>query len=203
MIYSCITGHNDEPHEPIADGDYHIFLDRELPELNGWKQWQAVDMFLDNRRNARMHKILMPDKDCIWVDGNIKIKIPENELWDMLGDNDIMVHKHEFRDCVYQEAAAILNYRLDSPDIIARQVERYKKDNYPEHNGLAETGILIRRNTDKVKELNRMWWEEISRCSKRDQMSFDYCCWKLGIEYATFPKGIRANDIFELRRHER
>jgi len=32
-----------------------------------------------------------------------------------------------------------------------------------------------------------MWAEEVKRFSWRDQMSFDFCCWKLGIKYSELP----------------
>lgn len=202
MIYTCITGTNDTLQEPIVNGDYHAFVDR-TQTANGWEQWQATDLFLDRRRNARMHKVLMPTKDNIWIDGNILPMISEEEIMEYLGDNDICVHEHRCRDCVYHEARAILDYQLDSPRAVIQQIERYKKEGYPEHNGLAETGVIVRRDTPKIRELNRMWWEEICRGSKRDQLSFNYCCWKLGIKYSTFPGKINESELFDFHEHDR
>lgn len=203
MIYTAILGSNDSLQEPLVKGDYHVFSDRQYPEIEGWTQWRATDLFLDNRRNARMHKILMPAKDCLWIDGNILPKVSYDELLEYLGDNDICVNEHEYRKCIYQEAHAVLHYGLDTEKTVIQQIERYKKEGYPENNGMAETGCLLRKDTQKVRELNRLWWEEVCRGSKRDQLSFNYCCWKLGIKYSTFPGHIRTSDLFTHKEHKR
>jgi hypothetical protein len=40
--------------------------------------------------------------------------------------------------------------------------------------GLSECCLHLPRHTDAIKEFNEAWWEEICRCSVRDQISFDY-----------------------------
>jgi len=44
---------------------------------------------------------------------------------------------------------------------------------------LSCTTYILRRHTGKVEEFNRLWWEEICKGSRRDQLSFDYALWKM------------------------
>lgn len=66
-------------------------------------------------------------------------------------------HNHasfDKKDCVYQEYMAIMEmgkthkYK-DNPLVMQEQMARYKKDLYPEHNGLISGGVLIRRHNDR------------------------------------------------------
>jgi hypothetical protein len=57
---------------------------------------------------------------------------------------------------------------------------------YPKGKGLSETSAVLRKNTAKIVSFNEAWWSEISRGSRRDQLSFDFLVWKLGIKRRHF-----------------
>ena len=80
---------------------------------------------------------------------------------------------------------------IDDKNVIFNQVSRYTKEGYPPDNGLSELPVILRRNTEKIKELNELWMYEIEHGSFRDQISFDYCAWKLGIKVNHFDGDIR------------
>lgn len=85
---------------------------------------------------------------------------------------------------MYEEAEECIRLGKDLPEVIEKQMERYRKEGYKADNGLVVTNVLVRKHTDKnVIKLMNLWWEEIERNSKRDQLSFNYACWKLGINY--------------------
>jgi hypothetical protein len=55
----------------------------------------------------------------------------------------------------------------------------------------------LRRHTQAVRAFNEAWWTEIVRGSWRDQLSFDYISWKLGISYVNFPLSLHeGNGLF-------
>jgi hypothetical protein len=57
--------------------------------------------------------------------------------------------------------------------------------------------VILRRHTDAIRHLNEAWWNEIVRGSRRDQLSFNYVAWKLGLRYATFPLSLATgNGLF-------
>ena len=51
--------------------------------------------------------------------------------------------------------------------------ERYKKEKFPDNNGLIEGCLIIRKHNEK-EVINQMenWFEEIEKYSHRDQLSF-------------------------------
>lgn len=54
----------------------------------------------------------------------------------------------------------------------------------PKHLGLAETGLMLRDHHDpKCEEVMKLWKSEVLKGSHRDQLSFNYACWKLGFKY--------------------
>jgi len=38
---------------------------------------------------------------------------------------------------------------------------------------------FIVKTTNAVKELQLMWWEQITKFSSRDQISFPFCLWRM------------------------
>lgn len=45
----------------------------------------------------------------------------------------------------------------------------------------------MRRNTEKIREFNKIWWEQIQKFSIRDQISSPYVSWKTKTFINTFP----------------
>jgi hypothetical protein len=128
---------------------------------------------------AKRYKILSHqfiDTDIsIWVDGNIFLLVPCIQLVDdFLGDADMAVFKHPWRDCLFWELQSIIGLDGDKPLGAREQVEHYRKMGHPKHWGLGECGMIIRRHNDKIIKFNNEWWSEICRWSARDQLSFPY-----------------------------
>ena len=84
-------------------------------------------------------------------------------------------------------------------NIINNQIERYKLDNYPAHNGLTRNTILIRKHNepDVIKTMED-WWVEVKYGSKRDQLSFDYSAWKNDFNFTHIQHDIDDNPWFKL-----
>jgi hypothetical protein len=209
-VITALTNNNDELREdfPGSDAEYVAFLDEESKESNSSLLWEVRDactIFKESRRNAKIHKImphLYVDTDIsIWLDANISLNITPEEmvkLW--LNDgNDIAVCRHFERDCLYQEAEVCKTYKLDDPKVIDEQVARYKKNGYPERNGMPECGVIVRRHTPEINRLNERWWAEICRGSSRDQISFAYCFPK----YKMFPVNARHSPLFNYNGHKK
>ena len=104
---------------------------------------------------------------------------------DSLQSVDIATFKHGERDCIYQEYAACVRLRKDSETVMWQQITRYRGMEYPNHNGLVETGALFRRHTPQVATFNQEWWNEVRTGSLRDQLSFNFVAWRLGTPFGT------------------
>lgn len=186
-VITSITGGKDHLLEGQIKGDakFVAYVDP-VQESTDWEVHQAYNKFSSSRRNSRIYKILahqfVKTKYSIWVDGNIRLILPPEELVRVyLKDHDFAVFKHPSRDCLYEEAIVCAGARLDDPKIIGEQVKEYSANGFAEHKGLAECGILMRRHTPKVEEFNNAWWSEYCRWSVRDQISFPYAADKVGL----------------------
>ncbi|MBL86635.1 MAG: hypothetical protein CMO82_08255 [Winogradskyella sp.] len=89
------------------------------------------------------------------------------------------------RNCIYEEYQAILDYeekkgvQKDHPEVMRKQIDRFKKEGYPKNNGLITAPILIRKHSDpEIIKVMEAWWKIVLNESKRDQLCFNYVVWK-------------------------
>ena len=205
IIYTAIYGDYDELRQPVvADtsiAEWICVTDSDKQAGGIWKN-RRVPCTLSNRRCARRAKILyhllFKDDIIIWHGGNVQLRGDLTKLVASLGSADIAVLQHNHRDCAYAEAEACKQWGLDSTKIIDAQMNRYRSEGFPENYGLSAAFLIVRRNTQKVREFCALWWDQVNNGSYRDQLSFDYCRWKTGIKVATIP-----GNIFEGPFHKR
>jgi hypothetical protein len=220
-VYTSIFGTYDELIEEQFKSpniDYICFTDTDYISST-WKVKKVIPIYEDANRNAKKYKILphryLKDYDfSIWIDGNIKVIDDVTKLVDI---NPYKVFDHnqnilDPRNCIYKEADAIIdlgnqnmqrtpergikNYK-DNPNTILKQIEKYKREGYPANNGLATNSIIVRwHNQDSVINLMEDWWQEIKYNSRRDQLSFDYICWKNNFSYKFLEGDSRNNKYF-------
>lgn len=136
----------------------------------------------------------------------MRLLVPLEELIDKyLGEHDIAFFKHPLRDCIYEEAEVCRQLLLDDVFIMEFQMNKYKKMGYPEHNGLIDGSIILRRHTKKIAELNTEWQRQCTSGSRRDQLSFNFVAWKLGIPYQIMEglNHVGTNAYFETIPHLR
>jgi hypothetical protein len=208
VVYTAIANDYDQlkPHENSPHGGvgYVAFTDA-TESVKGWQTRGIHTQFDDPCRNAKIHKILphvyFPEAEySLWIDGSIQLR-PEFSLDRMielfLKDRDLAVFRHPSRNCIYKEAEKCNELKKDAPELIRRQVQRYRYECYPKNIGLAECSVILRRHSEKMKLFDEIWWDEISKHSRRDQLSFNYVCWKLRIRYCTIPGYTHQNDFFE------
>jgi hypothetical protein len=138
--------------------------------------------FKSDPRNSRIY-LALPHKfmDCdisILVGCEVTVKVPyEVLIKEWLGDADMALFRHPWRDCVHEEIIAAGASRMKGnvleAEILKKQGEHYRKIDIPDHVGkLPETAIIIRRHTKKVQRFNEAWWAEMCRWSYRDQCSY-------------------------------
>ncbi|MDD5589080.1 MAG: DUF616 domain-containing protein [Candidatus Nanoarchaeia archaeon] len=170
--------------------DYYAFVDQNV-NCGVWKQIILPDFTIDdkyhNRRIAKTPKILpelfLPNYDYwFWCDyTHDVVERPEVIINQYMKGNDIAVFKHTTRNCVYQEAEELKRLNYDYAHNIDNQIQFYRMLGYPEGNGLWELSTFVRKNTQRIRTLNLMFWELVCRYSSRDQLAMPFCLWKLGI----------------------
>lgn len=221
LVYTALLGQGkDRLHPapaPSSDIDYVCLVDTDFKFWKygspGWVLRKIQNLPESTpRRTARHYKtcihryaydFLRSSYDYfIWIDGCLS---PRSAFVDFVtgltSADDLLAFKHPKRACIYAERVACTGWRKDNVLIMKAQVAAYKLEGYPEHNGLAETSCVVRRNTAAMNALGEAWWDEIGKNSHRDQLSFDYVCWKRKIKYGILPGCRDRSPLFDTYPH--
>lgn len=200
VVYTAITKGYDDLKMPYSVSDrcdYVCFTDDPSIDGNGlWDIRPFPNPELDQVRKCRQLKILphvyFPEhKYSIWVDGNIKITADIDELIEKHFDQPgpgFLSFKHPWRDCIYDEAEAVIANRKGLEDSsgekrVRDQMAKYEREGMPKNNGLIESNVILRKHTPEVNWIMEQWWEEVKMHSRRDQLSFNYVAWKNHFNY--------------------
>ena len=213
IIYTAIAGGYDSLKPPWGEdpgGTVRLAFVDNSDSCPGWRIEPMDFPCMDPLMRAKRYKVLaheaLPSGTAfsLWVDGSMEFssRLHPGELArQYLGDADLALFRHPSRVCLYDEAHVCSLKGLDDPGVMAAQMGRYRAEGYPRINGLAECSVILRRHTPAMARFNEMWWREIVNGSRRDQLSFNYVCWKLGIKYALLP-GTRHTCVeFKMHHH--
>ena len=178
------------PFEHDKEGvDYVAFTNRKDLTSNFWDVRHIELKHSSPRMDARFYKlnshILFPNHNAsIWMDSQCYFSFDPKAIIDQYlikRGADIAIHHHSDINSLDREmyAQAFL-YKNDDPKIILNQFMGYMESEFPitkyDH---FETGILLRKNTQIVKDFNELWWGEVKDKSLRDQLSCPYVVWEI------------------------
>jgi len=188
VLYTAIFGKMGRgvhtPEISIPDVDRVCFTDLDIKH----DFYQIRKMNLDPLvavRRQRWIKICIPDEIfdnyeySVYVDCKRESVIDFEWMLDFMeSESDFVTRQHKTRDCVYDEGQVCIEKRIDDEATILKQLDFYRKENYPIHNGLHYSYILLRRHTKRMKGFSRLWWGQLEKYSFRDQISLPYVAWK-------------------------
>lgn len=210
VVYTCITGDYDSLCNPkfLTDGfDYVCFTDNKTIKSDVWdirplpKETEGLSQVKKQRFVKINPHLLLSEYDMsIWVDGNVTLKGDLNKFVKnvITSDCSVYVPKHPQRDCIYAEANAVVKMGKDKSDITRPQMERYRKEGFPERYGLLQSNIMLRKHNklDCIK-LMEDWFKELKDGSHRDQLSFNYASWKnIDVKVIYLDKNICKSEFF-------
>ncbi len=218
VIYSAVVGNYDEIRQPAVvseEFDYILFSNDIMEERIG--VWQVRPIHYTNpiqtkiARYVKTHpEELLSEYDySVWIDSNVIIK--DIEVYTIINSFIskgalIASIAHKYRHCIYEEMAKVLEYGWETEEVVDNWNAFLEKEQYPENNGLYETGVLFRAHkTDQVAEADKLWWWCIENYSRRDQLSFNYALWKNNIHAECFlEEGINVGNtpLFEVLQHQ-
>lgn len=215
-VYTCITGSYDDVKEfkEFRDKniDYYLFTNNTNIKSDFWNVVYIDNEKLDNIRLNRKikilgHELINNNYDySIYIDGSIVLRRPINEFVKHCCDfdnYDLIGFKHRERDCIYDEAKACLKLMKDKKDIIYKEIEYIKSNNYPEHNGLMENTIIARNlKSKKVIDTCKLWFDMVLKYSYRDQLSFCYCAYKTKLKFKMLDMNVFDNEYFYSHNHK-
>jgi hypothetical protein len=194
IIYSVNIGGYDmfkNPKNYDPNVRYILFTDNKYFKSDIWEvnHIDFIDDSFDSRLKARYlktnpHKVLPKHDISIWIDHCFDYKFKDvKEMIKTIGftDKDLMLYKHEERNCIYDEGVKVSRLSLEIPSVVDEQMLKYRNEGYPEKYGLFQSGFMFRKNNKLVNTFNDVWWNEIKNHSGRDQLSQVYSSWKVGL----------------------
>lgn len=211
VIYTALTNDYDDivNQEIRLDNVDFIFISDSNIKSEFWNVVKTDISHRDPRRTAKIFKILphlVLDRydTSLWVDANLLLKSALAPLIDSFvkGESIITMVEHDRRKCIYHEAEECLFWNRDEPELINNQIRKYRDYGYPTNNGLINGRFILRKhNISQIRYLMSCWWLEIENNSVRDQISFNYVFWKVGIVYDAIPSD-RRDDYIKIIVHK-
>lgn len=206
-VYTCLLG----PYDDVAPARFGgvLFTDQDM-KPDGWEVRKVKPVLPDDlNRSSRywfcQSCLVLPEYSVTIEHGaDVQLQMEPGELIDRFlpDDRDIACFKHPHRSSVYEEGRMCGHWRKDDKTSIQRQMGHYEREGFP-GDDLSTCILLLRRNTLQVQKFEAMWWAEVLHGSRRNQLSFDYCRWRLGIKVARIPGGpYRRGDIMKVKRHK-
>lgn len=208
-VYTCITGNYDkeilEPFLQPSNIDYFLYTDnretksvnweiRELPE-----KVEEYNNILKNRYLKMHPQELFPEYDySIYIDGNVEVMSDLTDLVYSLNEKTgISMHRHQFRNCIYNEIEVCKIKKKGNYEKMKKQVERYKKEGFPSGFGMLEATIIVTDLKNKnAKVILDSWWNEFTSSeSLRDQIALQYVIWKNNFRIEDF--GSLGNNLYK------
>lgn len=198
VIYTCITGGYDKLRDSFADGlDFVAFIDTKGVTSNCWKISKIPEKIKKLNDKALINRYikfhpyeLFGDKYdvAIYVDGNVSVVDDVRSLATVAKKckTGLALHRHRQRDSLYNEAAVCRIIGKGNKEKISCQVDRYRKEGFPEEYGLFECSVIVTDlHNEKGKKILDDWWEEyLSSGSGRDQLAIPYVLWKNGYKFS-------------------
>ena len=138
-------------------------------------------------RFAKTHPQIFKGADwTLWIDCRFRLDVdpvPIAEDMDARGI-EFAALRHPDRDHIADEVEAILALNKAPEALLRAQLAHYEAKGFTDQQRTLTTsgGFLLRKNTPRMREFNRLWWEEQTRWTLRDQMSLDYCAKKAGVK---------------------
>lgn len=217
VVYTCLLGEGalNQPEEVSARVDYLCFTDDE--EKWGKKEgvWKfcAVEQidgqtdvgemhkdFLESQYKIMAHKLLKEYDYSVWVAPDITITGDILRFGKVYGEGmSLLTFLNAEKDCMYEDMS-VTQMGTDELNIqIRKAMLRYRKEGYPEHNGLIDGRVIMRNHRDEaLGKVMEKWWEEIKNGNIYSANIFNYMAWKQQYPFSVCNLFIYHNLYFKI-----
>jgi hypothetical protein len=205
-----VGGYEDLVEQPTASRselDFLCFTDDRTLQSSSW-QIRTIDPVLpaDPARSSRHPKILahhyLPGYDAsLYIDNSVRLtRSPEEAFDELLGaDAGFAAMSHAFRDTIADEFAAVIAARKDLPLVCAEQ-QRHYEQHYAGTlvaKPLVGAFLLRRHHRPDVMAAMELWWDQVLRYSRRDELSLPLALSESNLVIRTLDLDIRDNEFCE------
>lgn len=140
-------------------------------------------------------------QNSLWLDGRIH---PTGLLGQFLGEvsqQEFALFRHPYSQTLEEEAERCLDRGyLTNRAQVERQLATYRQEGYVD-NFMGANGIIFRRNTAIVRQVNELWWAQVQQWPTRDELSLPYVCWKLGFRPHVIERNLFEEPAFTIGSH--
>lgn len=176
VAYTALFGNYEELKTPkvITDGwQYKCYTDQDLKS----DVWEIIKVDIKDfapQLMARYYKIMewVDWERSFWVDASFVIDTDLSLWWDKNFKKGLSAPGHPLRNCVYNECLDCIIAQRGNKEQVQAQMKEYEDLGVPKGNGVIQSGILMRENTQPVIDLCEAWFKELSTRSMRDQIAF-------------------------------
>jgi hypothetical protein len=209
VVYTALFGNYDTLLPPLVidpEWEYVVFTNIAFDAPAPWQVLVDRQPHPDPRKASRYYFdqscLVLPEAEYTVMHGaNAQLNCSPTSLLSFLGKNDIAAFKHPHRDSVYDEEQAVIALNKDVSENTVLQMERYREEGFP-GTLLSACILLVRHNTLALDEFEEAWWNEVQTGSCRDQLSFDYCRWRLSMGVSYIPGDPFACEFFRVNAHQ-
>lgn len=199
-VYTCMFGYSEQFNDFVYDApgiDFICFTDDPALRSDFWQMRMLPRGLLDPTRRAKQIKALphrfLPDHDqSLYIDNTVRLLMPVHEIFTRYlapSPSALVCFRHPWRNCVYDEAEAVIELGYDDAARVRAQMDVYRALGYPAAHGLSKSTFMLRRHADPaLHALMERWHEQVLRHSLRDQLSLHPAAWSLGFSIAHLPE---------------
>jgi hypothetical protein len=142
----------------------------------------------------------------VYIDGNIELIGDLAPLVQgyLHSGASLGVVPHPYRQCVYEEAAAVILQQRDSREHVIRAVEFLESQGHPLHAGLFEMNFFCFRPGSVMYSFFHLWWDLYQLYGDRDQLLAPLVASKQAVTlYSLLPNGesVRTHPAFRYHPH--
>lgn len=210
IVYTALFGNYDILLPPLVidpEWEYVVFTNIAFDAPAPWQVRVKRQPHPDPRKASRYYFdqscLVAPLAEYTVMHGaNAQLTCSPTFLLSFLGKNDIAAFKHPHRESVYDEPAVCAMLNMDTLAVMQPQVQRYRNEGFP-GTPFSACILLVRHSTLVLDEFEEMWWKEVEAGSCRDQLSFDYCRWKLGVPISYIPGNCFKNEFITYHGHQK
>lgn len=208
-IYTALTGGYDKLIQPQCVDDrfaYICFSNDIKEERVGVWEIRPIPVVVENQqrlsRYPKMHPhVLLAEFDySLYVDANIDIRDESfyGYIRQLVSDKvKLAGMDHLEVDCAYEEGLRVITSKKERDwKAVVKLMRFLRREGFPYHFGMYEANCILRNNHDKqVAEQCEIWWNCFNQYAQRDQLSYSYSLWKVGLPFHyILPKGYNTRN---------
>lgn len=201
--------------QPDPNIDYFFITDR--PPIQPISDWRLVvapsdglaGLKLSRAIKMNLQRYLPPSERyevIVYLDGNIELAgnlTPFIEGY-LQSHADLGAVPHPYRQCAYEEAAAVMLQLRDSREHVLSTVAFLEEQGYPPRSGLFEMNFFCYRPSPAVHGFFSRWWEMYQCYGDRDQLLAPLAARQQGLTlYPLLASGqsVRSHPAFRYHPH--